>query len=174
MKEVQGYPNYLIGSDGTVIGARNNQLRVDLNKVGYERVSLCKDGVVKRVFVHKLVAEHYVPNPYGYPIVNHKDGNKRNNNADNLEWTTHQRNLQHALDTGLRVLKSRQLMSREMKQACNDMLLSGDFTYQQIADKLGVTYNAVALANRRLKERATTIPKGSTSQANGDGSAQPS
>ena len=174
MQEVQGYPNYLIGSDGTVIGARNKKLCVDLNRVGYERVSLCKGGKVKRVFVHKLVAEHYVPNPEGFSIVNHKDGNKRNNNADNLEWTTHQKNLKHAIDSGLRDMKGRKMMSRETKQSCIDLLLDGRYTYQQIADMLDVSYNSVALTNRRLKERATTIPNGSTSQANGDGSAQPS
>lgn len=158
MQEVNGYSNYSVSPEGFVIGARGNVLKVDLNKVGYERVTLCKDGITKRVFVHKLIAEHFVPNPDDLPIVNHKDGDKRNNSASNLEWTTHKANLKHALDLGLRKMKGRVMMSKEVKKSCIDMLNSGEHTYQFIADRLGVSYNAVALTKRALKERATTIP----------------
>lgn len=65
---------------------------------GYERVWL-GDSVKKSV--HRLVAEVFVPNPYGYTEVNHKDGNKKNNRASNLEWVTHKENIEHALETGL-------------------------------------------------------------------------
>ena len=51
--------------------------------------------------VHRIVAEVFVPNPYGYSEVNHKDGNKKNNCATNLEWVTHKRNIEHAIKTGL-------------------------------------------------------------------------
>ena len=61
---------------------------------GYLFVSLTKESkvtVCKQV--HRLVAEAFIPNPNGYPIVNHKDENKQNNRADNLEWCTHSYNL---------------------------------------------------------------------------------
>ena len=57
------------------------------------------DSVMKSV--HRIVAEVFVPNPYGYSEVNHKDGNKKNNCAANLEWVTHKRNIEHARETGL-------------------------------------------------------------------------
>lgn len=51
--------------------------------------------------VHRLIAKTFIPNPLNLPQVNHKDGNKLNNNYLNLEWCTQQQNTQHAYDNGL-------------------------------------------------------------------------
>ena len=55
----------------------------------------------KALRVHRLIAEAFVPNPNYLPYVNHIDGNKENNCADNLEWCTQRHNVHHALRTGL-------------------------------------------------------------------------
>ena len=52
--------------------------------------------------VHRLVAETYLDNPENYKVVNHMDCDKKNNCLNNLEWTTHQENIQHAMDNGRR------------------------------------------------------------------------
>ena len=53
---------------------------------GYYYVGLSKNGITKNYFVHRLVAQAFLPNPNNYPCVNHKDENKLNNNVENLEY----------------------------------------------------------------------------------------
>jgi hypothetical protein len=64
------------------------QMKQFLHTKGYKTVSLTKDGKTKTVFVHRLVAEAFVPNDDGLPMINHKDEDKTNNFAENLEWCT--------------------------------------------------------------------------------------
>lgn len=67
----------------------------------YATVSYMDGKKQKHAYVHRLVAAAFVPNPEGCPQVNHKDGDTRNNRAENLEWVTPRRNVQHAYETGL-------------------------------------------------------------------------
>ena len=67
------------------------------NTAGYASVRLPD----KNHLIHRLVAEAFIPNPENKPQVNHKDGNKRNNNVANLEWVTVKENAAHAWVTGL-------------------------------------------------------------------------
>jgi hypothetical protein len=59
------------------------------------------DGNHSKMYIHIFVAMAYIPNPENLPVVNHLDGNKINNNVENLEWTTKEKNSQHAHDIGL-------------------------------------------------------------------------
>lgn len=85
------------------LGRRINPkvLTLQRDKDGYSVVNLTKNENVKAVKVHRLVAIAFLSNECGLPEVNHIDGNKSNNRADNLEWCTHKSNHVHARKTGL-------------------------------------------------------------------------
>lgn len=68
---------------------------------GYRHVGLSKHGEVKLLLVHRIIATAFIPNPENKSQVNHKDGDKCNNCADNLEWVTRSENMQHAKLNGL-------------------------------------------------------------------------
>lgn len=69
---------------------------------GYYQVRIFSSpGVPIRPLVHRLVAKAFIGNPDGLPQVNHKDGNKLNNSASNLEWVTASENLKHSYRSGI-------------------------------------------------------------------------
>lgn len=76
-------------------------LKQQSDKKGYCRVRVTVKREQKSFKVHRLVASAFVPNPKGLPQVNHIDGNKQNNRADNLEWVSNMQNARHALESGL-------------------------------------------------------------------------
>lgn len=106
-KEIVGFEGlYRISNYGRIISiSKKIEMKQRPNDQGYMKVSLCKDNVKKRFFVHRLVALTFLPNPNNYPCINHKDGNKQNNRMLNLEWCTHSQNIQHSYDKGLRKTK---------------------------------------------------------------------
>ena len=71
------------------------------NGTGYMVVNLKHDGKQQMRTVHRLVAEHFIPNRLELSEVNHIDGDKTNNCSNNLEWCTRSENVRHAVDTGL-------------------------------------------------------------------------
>lgn len=73
------------------------------NGQAYMMVSLYQNAKRKSALVHRLVAEAFIPNPENKPTVNHKNGDKYNNQVDNLEWMTQRENLLHAYKMGLNV-----------------------------------------------------------------------
>lgn len=68
------------------IHVRGKTLTAVIAPNGYPVVALWKDNRGKTVYIHRLVAETFIPNPHDYPIINHKDENKANNCVENLEW----------------------------------------------------------------------------------------
>lgn len=105
MKEHQYFKGYFISEDGLTIlrestGTVLSQLE---NEFGYLTCSPVDphNGKSKKVRVHRLVAQTYLDNPMDLPEVNHKDGNKKNNHKDNLEWVTSEGNKKHAISLGL-------------------------------------------------------------------------
>ena len=99
-KIVDKYPNYEISSTGRF--RRNTKiLKCNINKRGYLYCNVSIHGKVLKVKIHILVAQAFISNPYNYQTVNHKDGNKLNNNVNNLEWMTLKENIKHGYENNL-------------------------------------------------------------------------
>lgn len=99
---IRGYSSYLVSNKGRVINLRDSLLKPNTSEWGYLYVVLSVNGQRKTEYVHRLVADAFVPGFDNGLEVNHIDGNKTNNNDENLEWVTKSMNNQHAIDSGLR------------------------------------------------------------------------
>ena len=96
-KKIQNYTNYYIYDNGDVLNIKTEKiLKGSIGKNGYKYYRLSKNGNKKMHYAHRLVAEAFLENLNDLPVVNHKDGNKLNNNVDNLEWVTYTENIAHA------------------------------------------------------------------------------
>lgn len=147
---VKGSDRYFVSDTGEVYNARGRKLRPHLNtKTGYFQLGLrLTPGVQKTVRVHRLVAEAFVPNPTGLCDVNHIDGNKQNNRADNLEWTDKSGNALHSYRIGLHGTTAVAAYTQDGK-LCK--------TFPSVKEAMsfcGVTYNAGI--SRCLRGKAPT------------------
>ena len=105
------------------------------NTNDYLNVVLSKNGECKRYAIHRLVAQEFIDNPDGKPQVNHIDGNKQNNRADNLEWCTNKENCIHAVKNGLfRKKKNKKIIQLSLR---GEKLKVWD-TLAEIQDELGI------------------------------------
>lgn len=110
-KEIPGYEgSYYVSSNGDVFRFNKNrrggrpavmQIKESTSQGGYGVVTLFKNKKPKQWPTHRLVALSFIINEHGKLTVKHMDGNKRNNNSDNLEWMTIEENNNHAIENGL-------------------------------------------------------------------------
>lgn len=121
-------------------------LKPSVDKYGYEKVVLTKNGIRKTYLVHRLVALAYIPNLENKPTVNHKDGNKRNNNVSNLEWATHKEQKTHEIENGL-CEKNIQVLKKANKKRAIPIVFEGN------------RYNSVREASRETRICQWTIRK---------------
>lgn len=88
-KLIEGFEDYMVSSDGKVWSLKSGkmkELKLRIRKDGYLDVNLYTNGQIAHKRVHRLVAEAFITNPENKPEVNHKDEDKTNNSAENLEW----------------------------------------------------------------------------------------
>lgn len=106
-KDIVGFEGrYKISDKGRVLSLKGNRkiltnIKSGENQNGYIKVSLSNNGIISQKNIHRLLAEHFIDNPFNKPQVNHIDGNKQNNKLDNLEWVTAQENSTHSYSMGL-------------------------------------------------------------------------
>lgn len=113
IKPIINYQGYFISDDGKVFcnlgkGNRNKNKTVQMYEIkprptrhGYLRVCMRNSLTNKRddKYIHRLVAEYFIPNPNNYKYVNHKDFDRRHNYAENLEWCTAKQNTEYTLNS---------------------------------------------------------------------------
>lgn len=105
---VQSLDRSILGKDGNTYFYKGKVLTPTQNKnVEYFQVGLWKENKGTSFYIHRLVAEAFIPNPNNLKEVNHIDGNRLNNFVENLEWVSRLGNIHHAINTGLTVYRNR-------------------------------------------------------------------
>ncbi len=122
-----------------------------IDKDGYLKIGLHKNGICKNEFIHRLVAIAFIENPQNKRTVNHKDGNKQNNNVTNLEWATHQENNIHAIRMGLNIKKKQLKKVRQLDLAGNLIKIWNSMS--EASRKTGINVSKICLCcqNKRNK-----------------------
>lgn len=170
-KDIIGYEGlYCVNQHGDIYSLISNKilkqfLRGSRKDNKYLVVELHKDKKGKTISVHRIVAETFIPNPDNLPCVNHKDGNKYNNNVDNLEWCTHSENNYHAFENGLKVIPSG-VNSKLSKLTYDDVveikkcLILGDPEYgaRPLGKKYGVDHIVISDIYHNVKYKDVKIP----------------
>ena len=140
--------NYCVNELGEVLSIRRKKvLSPKKNWDGYLRIQLWSNGSCEYVSIHRLVAEEFVPNPNGYDVVNHIDGDKSNNSADNLEWCTQQENIQHAWRNGLSKRRLNSKLSKAVWQCDSEGTLIRLFpSTMEVERELGIKHTNISYA----------------------------
>ncbi len=108
---------------------------------GYKRVTYNK----KTLFVHRLVAQKYIPNPNNLPEVNHINGIKDDNRIENLEWVTSKENMKHAKETGLwgqHLFDKRKLTASDII-TIRAKYIPRKYTYHKLAEEYNLNYKTI-------------------------------
>ena len=106
----------------------------------YYRITLSKNGITKMYTLHRIIAITFIPNPEHKTQINHKDGNKLNNNVNNLEWCTISENMIHAYKHNLMkntINSTKQRLSKPVSQYTKDGVFIK--TYKSITEANQIT-----------------------------------
>jgi hypothetical protein len=117
---------------GTLSPVKGRSMKLKIGNNGYLTIHL-RDRSIEHPSVHRLVAVAFIPNPDNKSTVNHKDGDKQNNNVSNLEWSTSAEQINHALSNGLIKVRGHSKFSTEYKQTIKDYHLKESCSIKTLA-----------------------------------------
>ena len=169
--DVKEFPGYEVHPElGVRRKGKNDPLKAR-RWLGYPKVTLMRDGKKHEVRVHRIVADHFVPNPNGKPIVNHKDANRENFVADNLEWVDNSENQKHRWRTAMEGLKKKKYRPEYtiIKTAENDFCYNAYVAKGDSVSKCKELKKAIQKAKAEglyketsdaLKKQSASIPVG--------------
>ena len=93
-RPIPDHEDYLVSNHGRIVSLKSGLMKQSTNSRGYVIVSI--DGKSQRL--HRLIADVFILKPEGKDLINHIDGNKKNNAVSNLEWCTNSENQRHSYD----------------------------------------------------------------------------
>ena len=157
-KDIKGYEcRYEISNQGRIrskdrrvrIGRKDTYVSKGCFLKGYveryHKVTLSLNNVKETFYVHRLVADAFIPNNFNKPYINHIDGDKLNNDVDNLEWVTHKENMKHAKNNDL---------NKGARKTIAQYKLSGEFirsfkSISEASELTGLNYSGIRRAAQR-------------------------
>lgn len=102
-------------------------LKQNKKRSGYLTVDLSKNNIVKTISVHRIVAITFCENPLNKKEVNHINGNKQDNRAENLEWVTPSENIKHAFDIGLKKGRGKKIRCKQLDMIFNSSYEAAEY-----------------------------------------------
>ena len=132
--------NYKISPCGAVYGLKSGKQLKPRDTKGYHRVVIYGDVKPRSIFIHRLVAESFISNPFNKPQVNHKNGIKTDNRICNLEWCTRSENALHSHKLGLQISLKGEKHGRSKLTNAQALLIKNDTrSNTEIAAQYGVS-----------------------------------
>lgn len=148
-KKVDGFTRYEVSNMGRVRNIYTKELKaIRKTKTGYCITDLKENGKKKTAYIHRLVAEAFVENAFCLPCINHKDENKANNHADNLEWCSIEYNNRYGTHTErIKATKTRMCGKKIAQVDCETgNVLNIYDSITEGANAIGVTKQAISWA----------------------------
>ncbi len=149
-KKISNFPNYTITQNGEVYNLTTRKKLKESTNCEYISLCLYKHGNRQDLYIHRLVAKTYIPNPDNFPEVNHINGVKTDNRVENLEWCTRNHNIIHAHKTGLNKGSKRSVLQIEIIDKEDEVSI-----FKSIAEasrSTGVSSGAICTACKKEKK----------------------